>query len=283
MALIVAGTLLIVGVIGAWRCMHLYVSIDGSVARVRAESRENRRISLKDVAFVGHGSTLLCSLALLREHRWSSDHGSWGLLQGGPKAPPPATEVLDTVRAAIEAAGGDLALWNPDPLPDLPEAPAVHAERPPPGAVLEPIRLSPLYRANSRSMALAAVVVLFVVVGLQAGFPKTFPWILLAGIGLEVAYAAFTVLVYRRVSRRFRPMVATTDDTVAFGTARKWLTLNLDDLAGDRSCMDRPVAGILWFDFHSDGFAARRHRRTPLDLRWPDPYPASTSAAARSS
>lgn len=229
-ALLVAGSLLAAGVLGAWRCRHLQIELDQTEVRVRGIYR-NWRVPLADIAFVGYGSTLLA-----RSLYFIASDGKAVIARGvsyqGRTAPPEANEVIRTIRDACKAAGADLGRWTPDPLPNLPDLALEPSDRPPPGTSQESIQLGAIWRANFKSLALAEVVTVFVAVGVQAGFPRTFPWIVLVVIGVLVAYSAFTARFLRRVFRRISASVAYSDSVIAVGASGKWTAIDLARLAG---------------------------------------------------
>ena len=229
-ALVVAGSLLAAGALGAWRCRRLAIELDHSEVRVRG-IYGHQRVPLADIAFIGYGSTLLA-----RSLYFVSSDGHATIARGvsyqGRTAPPEANEVVNTIRTAAEAVGADMGRWTPDPLPNLPDVPLEPSDRPPPEAFVEPIELGAFWRANFKSLTLAEAVVIFVAVGVQAGFPRTSPWIVLAVVGLLLAYSAFTIWFARKVSRRLAPSVAYSGSVIAIGTAGKWKAIDLDRLAG---------------------------------------------------
>lgn len=229
-ALVVAGSLIGAGAVGAWRCWHLEIELFQVEVRVRGIWR-NWRLPLADIAFIGYGPTLLArSLYLI-----TSDGKAVmarGVSYQGRTAPPEANEVVGTIRAVAEAAGSDPGRWAPDPVPNLPDLALEPSDRPPPGTSAESIQLAPLWRANFKSLALAEVVAVLVAIGVQACFPGTFPWIVLVVIGVLAAYSVFTAWFTHRVFRRISASVAYSGNVIAVGASGKWRAIDLTRLAG---------------------------------------------------
>lgn len=229
-ALLVAGSLLVVGTLGTWRCRRLDIEIGQSEINVRGIYR-NWKVPLADIAFVGYGRTLLArSLYLVASDGRATM--ARGISYQGREAPQETNAVVETIRAAADAAGADLSRWIPDPLPNLPDIALEPSDRPPPGASVRPIELGAFWRITFKSLALAEVVTVFVAIGVQAGFPRTFPWIVVVVIGVLVAYSAFTAWFGHRVFGRMSPSVAFSDRVIAVGNSGTWKAIDLDRLAG---------------------------------------------------